>query len=230
MFVMDEDGTPRLRMCVGLKKYTMDPSSMSSKLFGHWYCFVGDVDDGQGEINKFDWDYLQISGEINVYKEKHHKKILEENPTKIIIDPVGEDDAQQETIRVRNAMFFPYCLMPLVLDKELNPREAFLLLEATISAGNLSCCQGVLDFCRVGGTLANVGDTKPRLARDTAGNITAVSIDRPLQRFMRKKVLERDLKGLIQGTTQTDPVIQELTNAVTAFTDAHIATDAANEA
>ena len=95
MFVMDEDGTPRLRMCVGLKKYTMDPSSMSSKLFGHWYCFVGDVEDGHGEINKFDWDCLQISSEINVYKEKHHKKILKENPTRIIIDPVGEDDAQQ---------------------------------------------------------------------------------------------------------------------------------------
>ena len=68
------------------------------------------------------------------------------------------------------------------------------------------------------------------MARDTAGNITAVSIDRPLKQFMRKKGLKRDLKGLIQGTAQTDPIIRELTNTVTAFTDAHIATDAANEA
>ena len=191
---------------------------------------MGDIDDGRGEINKFDWDCLEILSEVNVYKEKHNKKKLKDNPTAIILDPVKEDDAQRETIRVQNAMFFPYCLMPLVLDKELNPREAFLLLEATITAGNLSCCQGVLDVCRIGGTLSNTGDTKPKVARDTAGNITAVSIDGPLQRFMRKKVLEKDLKGLVQETTQTNPIIRELTNAVTAFTDAHIVTNAANEA
>ena len=47
---------------------------------------------------------------------------------------------------------------------------------------------------------------------------------------MKKKILKRDLTELIQGTTQTDPVIRELTNAVTVFTDARITTNSVNKA
>ena len=43
-------------------------------------------------------------------------------------------------------------------------------------------------------------------------------------------MLKRDLKGLIQGTVQTDPVIRELTNAVAAFTDAHLLPNKSNKA
>ena len=144
--------------------------------------------------------------------------------------PVKEDDAQRETISVRNAMFVPFCLMPYVLDKDLNPREAFLLLFDIITAAKLTGCQGILDFCRVGGTLATTGAALPALARTTVGNMTAVSVSRPLIQFMKTKVLHRDFKGLIPDTTTTDPVAQQLSNAVTALTDAHIRTNEANEA
>ena len=62
------------------------------------------------------------------------------------------------------------------------------------------------------------------------GNITAVSIDCTFQQFIKKKVLEKCLTMLVQGTTQMDPLIKNLTNAGTAFSDAHIATDTANKA
>ena len=67
--------------------------------------------------------------------------------------------------------------MPLVLDKDLNPRQAFLLLYDTINANNLGCCQGILDFCQVAGTLAKAGDSLPPVARDMTGNVITVSID-----------------------------------------------------
>ena len=91
-------------------------------------------------------------------------------------------------------------------------------------------CEGVIDFCRVGGTLASTSAPIPTLAQTTAGNMTAVNVSRPLIRFMKTKVLQRDLKGLIPDTTTIDPVARQLFNAVTALTDAHLRTDEANEA
>ena len=140
MWVAGPGGIPVLKAMVGLKKYTSDPSCMSSLLFGHHYGLLGDVEDGSGEIIKFDWDVLQPSPDVNVYKEKHHKKKLEDDTSIILMPPVKDADAQHETISVRNAMFVPYCLMQYVLDKDLNPREAFLLLFDIITASKLTGC------------------------------------------------------------------------------------------
>ena len=65
-------------MFVGLKKYTSDPSSIFLTLFGHHFEFISDVKGGTGQINKFDWDCLEPSIEVNVFKEKHHKNKLED--------------------------------------------------------------------------------------------------------------------------------------------------------
>ena len=100
VFVTQESETPVLKVLIGVKKYTCNPSSPSSKLFGHHYTYVGDVDKGNGEINKVDWDILRMTSEVNVFKEKHHKTKLEDNPDSIILPPVKEDDAQTETISV----------------------------------------------------------------------------------------------------------------------------------
>ena len=130
--------------------------------------------------------------------------------------PVKDDDAQRETICTRNSMFVPFCLMQYVLDKDLNPCEAFLLLYDIIKTAKLTGCKGLPDFYRVGGTLAT-GATVPSLARATAGNITAMSVSRPLIRFIKTKVLQRDLKGLIPDTTKIDPVARQMSNAVVAL-------------
>ena len=230
VFITKESGTLVLKVLVGVKKYTCDPTSPSSKLFGHHYAYVGDIDKGNGEITKVDWDILEMISKVNMFKEKHHKTKLKDNPDSIILGPVKEDDAQTETISVRHAVYIPYCLMPLVLDKDLNPRQAFLLLYDTINANDLGCCQGLLDFCWVAGTLAKAGDTLPPVARDTARNVTAASIGRPLIRFMKNFVVYHDLKGLRLDTTKTSPVALQLAAAVTALTDVTIKADQRNEA
>lgn len=107
MFVMDAAGEPKLKMCVGLKKYTKDPSSVDSLLFGHSYFYVGDVEEGFGEITRFDWDCLLPTIKVNAYKVKHYRMKLEEDSSIGIFEPPNEDDAQVETIRVKNAVFSP---------------------------------------------------------------------------------------------------------------------------
>ena len=171
VWVTGANGIPEMKAIVGLKKYTSDPSCMTSTLMGHYYGILGDVEDGGGEIIKFDFDVLALSPQINVYKGKHHKKMLEDDSSIIILPPVKDDDAQRETICSRNAAFVPFFLMQYVLDKDLNPRSAFLLLHDVINAAKLTGCKGLLDFCRVGGTLASSASTQPTLARATAGNI-----------------------------------------------------------
>ena len=80
---------------------------------------------------------LEMTSDVNVFKENYHKKKLEDNPNFIILGPVKGDDAQTETISVQQSVYIPYCLMPLVLDEDLNPRQAFLLLYDTIIASTL---------------------------------------------------------------------------------------------
>ena len=138
VWVAGANGIPVMKAIVGLKKYTSDPSCMSSTLFGHYYGILGDVEDGGGEIIKFDFDVLELPPQVNVYKEKHHKMKLEDDPSIILMPPVKDDDAQRETICTRNAVFVPFCLMQYVLDKDLNPREAFLLLHDIIKAAKLT--------------------------------------------------------------------------------------------
>lgn len=78
-----------------------------------------------------------------------------------------DNDSERETIKVQKSVIAPYCycLMGLVLDKNLTPRDAFLLLGAIITAGSFTCCEGILDFIPVTGTLPSVG-SKPAVALD----------------------------------------------------------------
>ena len=54
VWVTGPAGIPVLKTFVGLKKYIIDPSSPSLTLVGHHYGYLGDVEDGNGEIFKFD--------------------------------------------------------------------------------------------------------------------------------------------------------------------------------
>ena len=155
--------------------------SVYSLLFGHSCFYVGDVKDGFGEIAKFDWDCLLPTNEVNVYKVKHYRKKLEDDSSIEIFAAPNDADAQVETVKIRDAVYIPYYLMKLVLDKDLSPREVFLLLESTIDADKPKCCNGILDFCRVVGTLANDRSTKLVVAEDKAGTLASVSINRALQ-------------------------------------------------
>lgn len=66
IFVFDGNRELHLKVIVRLKKYTKDSSSTDSHLFGHSYGFLGDVEEGCGEIIKFDFDMLEMASEVNM--------------------------------------------------------------------------------------------------------------------------------------------------------------------
>ena len=73
------------------------------------------------------------------------------------------------------------------------------------------------------------GSTNPVVARDTVRASTGISADLPLQQFMTKKVMRQDLTGIIPLTTNSDPMLQGLANAVTAFTNICLEQNLANK-
>ena len=61
--------------------------------------------------------------------------------------PVVKDDVQMEILKIQRLAFFPCCLIGLVLDKNLIPQEAFLLLQPIINATNPTYYwDGILDL------------------------------------------------------------------------------------
>ena len=134
-----------MKLRITLKKYTMDPSSVESFLFEHSCFNFGDVEEGFGEIAKFDWDCLLPTMDANVYKVKHYIKNHKEDSSIKLLKPPNKNDVQVETIRVQNLVYFPFYLMKMVLNKDLSPRKVFLLFESTIDAGKLAC-EAILDF------------------------------------------------------------------------------------
>lgn len=228
MFIMNESKELQLKVLVGLKKYTKDPSSKDSTLFSHSYGYLGDVEDGNGKIIRLDVNALEMTRDVNVYKMKHYKKKLEDNESIELFPPVKEGDTEKEKIKVWKSVFIPFILMRLVLDKDLSPWNAFLLLEATITAGKIICCEGILGFIPVAGTMP-VANGTPFVSRDTSGPSAGISVNRPLIKITRVKVMESDLKGTRKSMTRSDPMLKQLANTVTTFTDIHLQRDAANE-
>ena len=228
VFVVDGNATLRLKVLVGLKKYSRNPRSIDSVLFNLPFAYVGDVEEGMGEMVQFDADCLEVTAEVNVFKIATYKTKLIADPSVELFPPVDDADAQVETRKVRKSAFIPYCLMQYVLDKDLTPRDAFLLLHPLIeNAGLLDACSTLLDWLRVAGTMPSP-NAIPLVGLDVPGK--AVRIERPLLKFVREQVLFRDLKGLRPtATATTDPLALQMERAVTTLTEAHLRTEEANE-
>ena len=77
--------------------------------------------------------------------------------------------------------------------------------------------------------MAKEGDALPLVARDTRGNITAVSIERSLQRFMKQKVALRNLKGLRPVTVNESLIAQQMAAAIAGLTVVTIKADERNK-
>lgn len=75
----DADGVPRLKLFCWTKK--VHHGSLQYVLDIVWIlvCFVGDIKDGNGTINKFNCDCLELLSEVNIFKEKYYKKTIYEN-------------------------------------------------------------------------------------------------------------------------------------------------------
>ena len=128
LFVKDPAGILRLRIIHGLRKFTGDlqNTSLINKVFG----YLDDVDEGETEIVQFDDTVLGITAEINVCTIAHHKVVLEGDDTIDLLPGRADSEPQTVAIRARKSAFIPFELMPYLLEKNFNPRQAFLVIDA----------------------------------------------------------------------------------------------------
>jgi hypothetical protein len=227
IFVNDADGNPKLEVLLGLRKYTRNPGSPTSLLFNQVFAYLNDIEEGTGSLIGFDKDMLDMTNEVNVYNVDHYKSKLIGDESIELFPIIDDDAAQRETVKTRKAMYIPYELVPYVLDKNLSPRQAFMVLHPIMeSAGLLTVCKPLVDYLRVAGTMPSVGNA-PEVIHDKAGK--AIIAERGLLLFMKNQVLLRDLGGLRKRASATNPVIAQLTAAVDSMTQNQLKRDEANE-
>ena len=226
VFVKDTDGDLRLRLIHGLKKYPGDIRT-NSPLVNQVFGYLDDVDEGVAEVVAFDTDVLALTGEVNVCTVAHHKAVLVADATIEIVTARADGDPQTDTIKARKSAFIPFDMVPLVIEKNLSPRQAFLVLHPYMeAAGTLAVSTPLVDFLRVAGTF-HTGGAGPLNGHDEPGKNTRIA--KGLTRYMKKKVLFRDLPSLQPAVGQNDPTIAALTGAVNTMANTQLRADAQNE-
>ena len=159
IFVKDTDGNLRLRLIHGLKKYPEDIRT-NSPLVNQVFDYLDDVDEGVAEVAAFDTDVLALSGEVNICTVAHHKAVLVANGATEIMAAHANGESQTNTIKTRKSPFVPFDMIPLVIGKNLSPREAFLVLHLYMEAAVTLVVSTPLSKClRVAGTFHTGGTT-----------------------------------------------------------------------
>ena len=225
VFVVDASGEPRLRIIHGLRKYSGvvgRVSPLTNKVFG----YLDDTDHGEAELVEVTVELLAQTVEINVCTVAHHKATLEGDVEIEVIPTRANADPQTETIKARKAAFVPFGLVPFVLSKNLTVRDAFLVLEPHLEAGGLiDVSAPLLDFLRVSGTKSTAATMLTALP--SAG--PAFHLETGLMRYMKTKVLHRDLPFYKAVAPRSDPATQALTAAVNTLANISLQRDEANE-
>ena len=225
IFVSDTSGEPRLQIIHGIRKYSGvlgRVSPLTNKVFG----YLGDTDHGEAKLVEVTVEHIAQTVEINVCTVVHHKATLEGDVSIEVIPERANKDPQTETIKARRASFVPFGLVPLVLNKNLNARDAFLVLDPHLEArGLIDACEPLLDFLCVSGTKSTADTILTALT--LAG--PAFHLETGLTRYMKAKVLHRDLPFYKAVVPRSDPATQALTAAVNTLANISLGRDKANE-
>jgi hypothetical protein len=149
-FKDDESASGHLEVAHGIQPYHGIPGRhiQDRKIpFG----FEGDVtgvDIPTVALDKSQWKItalVNISGTIT-----RTLQILGAEPEDELLGPHKATDANVRTVKTRGGMYIPFEFMPLVLEKNLTAREAYLLLvPAIVDAGMEATCQPLIDWLTV---------------------------------------------------------------------------------
>jgi len=226
IFVRDSAGVHRLRIIHGIRKFPGSlglESSLKNCVFG----YLDDVDEGVPEIVQLNETLFGLTGTVNVATLAHHKSTLESEPDTVILPVRGNDEAQTESIKARISAFIPFSLVPLLIEKNLNAREAFLIVAAHIDAlGAQAECAPLLAFLRVAGTYS-AADSVANSLMEPGPTFRS---EKQLTKYMMRKVLYRDLPELRGGgVARPDAATAALTSAVATLTDHQVRADEANQ-
>jgi hypothetical protein len=129
-----------------------------------------------------------------------HQTLLAGEPTKTMVGPFEADATNVHTVRTRGAMFIPFELVALLLDKDLTAREAFLVVYPLLEDNDLvDACRPLVEFLQVASTQPTAGNSRPVTLQDRLG-----LADHPFRaavlRQRRTAVLYRVLPALVPSS------------------------------
>ena len=224
-FLRSANGDNELHIAHGIRKYpgTLGVTSvLANAVFG----YLDDVDDGNAEIMQFNDSLFGLTGAINVATVDQHKDALEADPTITILPARAAGADHSESIKARMSAFIPFSLVPLLIEQRLSARDAFLIVEAHLDIqGVRDVCGPLMDFLRVAGT-KTTGDVILNTLVEPGPTFRA---EKGLTKYMRTKVLYRDLPVYSDPIGRSDPATAALTSAVTTLTASQVRADEANQ-
>jgi len=227
IFINNPKGDLRLQIIHGIRKYTGDITSASpvdNLVFG----YVGDIDETIGELVTFNTDMCMITTETNVATIAHHKAALEGDPTLEVLLRREDTAAHTSTVMMCMTMYVPFELILFLMNKDLTPRDAFLVAHAQLKAKDLlEVCAPIITFLRVSGTLSAAG-TSFFVRHTKLGQ--PIHISTLLMVYTRRRVIFRDFPHLDpkQGW-QADPASAALTAAVNTLASNQLKADERNK-
>jgi hypothetical protein len=221
----NSEGANELHIAHGIRKY---PGTLGSRsvLANAIFGYLDDVDDGNAEIMQFNESLFGLTGAINVATISQHKAALEADPTASILPARADGEDHTESIKARMSAFIPFNLVPLLIEQRLSAREAFLIVDAHLTdQGVRDVCTPLMNFLRVAGTKTAGGVILNTLI-EPGPNFRA---EKGLTKYMKAKVLYRDLPIYRDAVGRSDPATAALTSAVATLTASQVKADEANQ-
>jgi hypothetical protein len=150
MVADSESRTSHLKITHGYARYSSRAGHTNIDRGATFY-FEGEVDGTDASTVEFDRYQLGMTPYANVPRmPDRHQTLLAGEPTKTMVGPFEADAANVNTIWTRGAMFIPFELVALLLDKDLTAREAFLVVYPLLEDNNLvDGCRPLVEFLQV---------------------------------------------------------------------------------
>jgi hypothetical protein len=135
------------------------------------FCFEGEVDGTDASTVALDCDQLGMTPYINVLRMPDRQQtLLIGEPSKVMVGKFEASAANVHTVRTRGAMFIPFDMVALLLDKDLTAREAYLVVYPFLEDRDLiDACQPLVEFLQVGSTQPMDGNPRQVTLQDRLG-------------------------------------------------------------
>lgn len=212
-----------LRIIHGVAKYPGHPGREDAhkrKVFG----YLDDVDDldiTTVQLSNSDFDKTD---ELNVANTgERHLELLNHTADRVVVPPIADNAPNSKSISSRGAMFIPHPLVPYVIGKRLNAKQAFVVLFPVIQHMGLEqVCSPLVDFLMAAGTQHDADEeTHPVL------DVIGIPLyDAPaVIKYRRANVLYKQLPDLkSESTSNNNNNSKELRDIVSSMQGVHSVT------
>jgi hypothetical protein len=173
-FMVADSGskTSHLKLTHGYAHYSSRPGRVHIDC-GAIFCFEGEVDGTDAYTVAFDRDQLDLTPYVNVsIMLDRHQALLEGDPTKAMLEPFEADESNAHTIHSRGGMFIPFELVEFLFEKDLQARDAYLVVYPLLEDNYmLEVCPSLLGSLQVASTQPTAGNHCPPTLQNRLGKV-----------------------------------------------------------